>query len=80
MSGTMETTKAGEQSLTRDRDRPAPVLPGRTPGLDLVDRDGRGAAWVLSWSWLVAVGIAPPAPGARAMRCDVRARLVRQQK
>mgnify|MGYP001589946685 CR=1 FL=1 len=63
MNTTIETTKAGEPSLTRPtinlvRYYVGHYLGGRR-GLILLTVAALGVGLVLNWSWLVAVGIAP---------------------
>ena len=59
MSETMETTKAGDQSLTRIVIKRARYFLGGHRGLILLTVSALGAGLVLNWSWLVAAGIAP---------------------
>ena len=63
MSATIETTKAGEPSLTKAtinlvRYYVGHYVGGRR-GLILLTVAALGAGLVLNWSWLVAVGVAP---------------------
>ena len=63
MNASIETTKAGEPSLTRAtinliRYYVGHYLGGRR-GLILLTVAALGAGLVLNWSWLVAVGVAP---------------------
>ena len=58
MSETMETTKAGDRSLTRIVIKRARYYLGGHRGLILLTVSALGAGLVLSWSWLVAAGLA----------------------
>lgn len=59
MSRTMETTKAGEPSLAVIVTKLARHYLGGRRGLIVLGILAVGAAMVLNWGWLVAVGIAP---------------------
>lgn len=59
MSGTVETTKAGEPSLAVIVTKLARHYLGGRRGLIVLGVLAVGAAMVLNWGWLVAVGIAP---------------------
>lgn len=59
MSGTVETTKAGEPSLAVTVMKLARHYLGGRRGLIVLGVLAVGAALVLNWGWLVAVGVAP---------------------
>lgn len=59
MSGTVETTKAGEPSLAVIVAKLARHYLGGRRGLIVLGVLAVGAAMVLNWGWLVAAGIAP---------------------
>jgi len=59
MNTTIETTKAGEPSLTKAIINLVRYYLGGRWGLILLTVIVLGAGLVLNWSWLVAAGIAP---------------------
>lgn len=59
MNTTIETTKAGEPSLTKATINLVRYYLGGRRGLILLTVAALGAGLVLNWSWLVAVGVAP---------------------